>query len=155
MHVYKLATIKSLDVAGTSFSDIPTVLWAKQKDVGADGNIGLPILRRFRLLVDLPHNRVLFAPPIDTATPFDANHPGWTRAPDPAGEKVLYAAPGSPAETAGLKADDLIITIDGMKVQGWQAQAGLSSWIYGAPGRRVHLGLLVGAARSLTFEKYF
>jgi len=155
MHVYKLATIKNLDVGGAHFADVPTVLWGEQKDEGADGNIGMPILRRFRLLVDLPHKRVLFAGPVDTDSPFEVNHTGLTLAPDPAGQKVLYVAPGSPAEAAGLKAGDLIVTIDGMKVDAWEARAGLPSWVDAAPGRQVRVGLPEGAERSLTFGKYF
>ena len=154
MSVAKLIDIKDLEVGGARFSQIPTILWSDQKAGPADGNIGLPILRRFHLMVDLPHGRVLFAPPVDATTPFDANHTGLTLAPGPAGEKVLYVAPDSPAQAAGLKAGDLIVTIDGMSIADWEARAG-ADWIYGAPGRNVRLGLAEGAARSLTFGVYF
>lgn len=155
MHVYKLADLKAIDVGGTEFTDIPAILEGKNKDVAADGNIGLPLLRRFRLLIDLPHSRVLFASPVDTKTPFDTNHSGLTLAPDPAGAKVLYVAPGSPGETAGLKADDIIVTIDGVSVKDWEIKADVSKWIYAAPGQQVRIGLLDGKERPLTFAKYF
>ena len=155
MHVYKLATIKSIDVAGSRFSGVPVVLWAKQKDVQADGNIGLPLLERFHLLVDLPHSRVLFAAPVDTVSAFNANHTGLTLAPDAAGARILYVAPGSPADGAGLKSGDVIVALDAMKIADWEARRGLQNWIYGEPGARLRVGLASGKVLPLTLAAYF
>ena len=53
------------------------------------------MLDRFHLTVDYPHDRVLFAPPVDTAAPFAVNRAGLALQPMQAGAKVLSVASDS------------------------------------------------------------
>lgn len=155
MHVYKTTNRKVITAGEVGFTAVPTVLEGKTENVAFDGYIGLPILRRFHLLVDLPHNRVLFDQPVDRTKAFDTNHTGLTLAPDPEGAKVLYVALGSPADIAALKAKDLVTTLAGLKIKAWESNEGLTNWIYAMPCRHVRIGLQSGVTVPLMFDKYF
>ena len=156
--VVKLTMITALSVGGTSFGGVPTTLEdtrsAMAKSGRLDGNLGLPVYSRFRLIVDEPHNRVLFAPPVDTAAPFEVSHAGLSLQSGPSGSEVLYVAPGSPGEAAGLKIHDMIVTVDGVAV-GRAYRGGRPYWVYGRPGTKLKIGLASGHSTVLTLGTYF
>lgn len=159
-NVSRLTTIRSLNIGGTTLADVPTTLDDTSSSMARsgrlDGNLGLPVYSRFRLLVDEPHGRVWFAPPVDATRPFAVNHSGLTLQSSPSGAKVLYVAPGSPGEIAGLKTDDMIVTVDGSPEQrAPQNNRLIHEWIYGAPGTTLKIGLASGQMKALALASYF
>ena len=112
MSVRGLTLIGDLTLAGFSFKDLPATLdhsaAQEARDAPLDGNIGIRVLGRFHLIVDYPHGRVLFAPPVDRTTPFAINRAGLSLQPTQMGAKVLYVAPGSPAAAVGFSVGDVI-----------------------------------------------
>ena len=121
VNIDKLARIGRVIVAGVTFRDVPATLNGRQTEAArseaVDGNIGLPLLSRSRLIVDFPHDRLLFVPPADTRTPFEIDRTGLSMQPIAAGWQVLYVAPATPAARAGVREGDIIARVDGRPMQ--------------------------------------
>lgn len=157
--VVTLTTIRALRVGGADFGGVPATLEdtrsAMARSGRLDGNLGLPVYSRFRLIVDEPHDRVLFAPPVDTATPLEVGHAGLSLQSGPSGSEVLYVAPGSPGAAAGLKAHDMIVTVDGVAIGRARHDGRPDDWVYGRPGTTLKIGLASGHTTLLTLGTYF
>ena len=154
MSVQKIAMIGTVDLGGARFAHVPSRLEdsPSSKDAASgllDGNIGMGVLNRFHLIIDFPHQKVLFAPPVDKVTPFHVNHSGLTLQPGIAGSKVLHVAAGSPADLAGLAVGDIIIAVNE------QVTSQATSWQYGPVGQVIRLGLGDGTIKTLTLATYF
>lgn len=153
-------TIKSLTFGGVEFRDIPTVLSAPgAAAVDSDrtfGNIGLPIISRFRLITDYPRDKLYLVPQADAAAkPFPKDRSGLQIVAQPDRLKVAYVAPGSPAEKAGWTAGEEIVAVDGRAIGADYAGSDLSKWRSGDAGRTVELTLADGTKRKLTLATYF
>jgi hypothetical protein len=97
----------------TSFPDSGDV--RSRTEVPRNGNIGFELLKRFSLIIDYPHQRLLLRPNTNFREPFEhdmcgldllATGPGYRRF------LVLRVAPGSPAAAAGLAADEELMAIN-------------------------------------------
>lgn len=155
MSVQKVTMLRTVDVGGERFTEVPSRLEDRQSSLDArsgflDGNIGMGILSRFHLAVDFAHHRVLFAPPVDVDTRFRVNHAGLTLQPGSTGSKVLYVAPKSPAAIADINIGDVIVAVDGDK-----AAATGGAWQDGTIGRTMLLRLADGQEKSVTLKRYF
>lgn len=83
---------------------------------GAAGNIGGLILRRFKVIFDYPHKRMILEPGAGFNEPFDFDMSGLgliTDAPDFKTVRISRVMEESPASEAGLKTDDVILEVDG------------------------------------------
>ena len=156
-----IAMVRSVTLGGVMFTAVPTTFQDMKSSAARlqklDGNIVMPILSRFRLIADFPRDRVLLAPPVDTAKPFDINRTGLTLEPTSTGAKVLYVAPRSPGSKAGLNVNDIIVSVNGdpltskaVSRDGMQA-----SWRFGTPGETRRLVLADGQVKKLTLAEYF
>lgn len=155
MSVQKLAMLRTITLGGATFRVIPSRLEDRESSQDArsgdlDGNIGMGVLSRFHLIVDFPHHRVLFAPPVDVDTPFRVNHAGLTLQPGSTGSKVLYVAPKSPAAIAGISVGNVIVAVDGRSAAG-----GDGAWQTGPIGRTVKLRLADGQEKTVILARYF
>jgi hypothetical protein len=84
------------------------------EDMGV--NLGGNILRRFKLIVDYPHNRVILEPNRHFHEPFRGDASGLVlTAEGPQFKRVLVhgVVESSPAEKAGMKEGDIITALDG------------------------------------------
>jgi C-terminal processing protease CtpA/Prc len=68
--------------------------------------------------------------------------------------RVVHVMRGSPAETGGWKAGELICSADGVAVAE-DVKDGLVEWTVGTPGRIVRIGLCDGSERSLTLANFY
>ena len=69
--------------------------------------------------------------------------------------RVVYVAPGSPAEAAGWKAGEQVTAIDGKPIGAGYNGSDQSLWLYGAAGKAVTLKTADGAVRKLVLKDYF
>lgn len=101
----------------TSFPDAADV--HRRIDVPRNGNIGYELLKRFSLVIDYPHRRLLLRPNTKFYEPFEHDMSGLDLL--AAGEDyrrflVLRVLPGSPAATAGLEADEELLSVNFLPV---------------------------------------
>jgi membrane-associated protease RseP (regulator of RpoE activity) len=102
-------------VAGTDLRSVPALVMSLPDNASA--NVGLPILRRFAMTLDLGKSRLWLTP--DAAAierPFERNRLGAALEPQEEGLKILHVALNSPAAAAGLAVGDVIVEIDGRRV---------------------------------------
>jgi hypothetical protein len=153
MHEKPLAVLSTVTFGGVDFKNVPTVF--DKSDASAlsgdrsVGNIGLPMLSRFRMMTDYPNNRLHLIPLRDAQRPFPKNRAGVRAVGSGQEARVAYVSPGSPGEAAGVKAGDVIRLVNG------RPAAEATGWETGDAGQAVTLTLADGATRSLTLKDYF
>ncbi|WP_415643969.1 aspartyl protease family protein [Sphingomonas antarctica] len=149
-----IATVARVQVGTSILGPLPVELHAPQDgaDSGrSDGNLGLPLLSRFHLIVDLPHQRVWLVGAGDTTTPFRKDRSGLALLPGGGGAQVLHVGTGSPAQKLGLKVGDSIVTIDDASA----GSPGIGDWRSAPPGTAYRLGLADGRKVTLVLADYF
>lgn len=97
----------------TSFPDAADV--HRRVDVPRNGNVGFELLKRFSLIVDYPHQRLLLRPNAQYSQAFEYDMCGLdllATGPDYRRYLILKVEPNSPAALAGLAADEELISIN-------------------------------------------
>jgi hypothetical protein len=97
----------------TSFPDLGDV--HSRVEVPRNGNVGFELLKRFSLIIDYPHQRLLLRPNAHFREPFEHDMCGldlMATGPNLRRYLVLRVAPGSPAAAAGLEADEELVSIN-------------------------------------------
>ena len=154
-----VATLKTVRFAGVTFSGVPAQLDAPNPERDTDrvaGNIGMPILKRFRMMIDFQNNRMFVIPIADrVGKPFDRDRSGLRAVQD--GDKLVirHVSKGSPAEAVGWKEGDAIVDIDGQAIGPQFASSPLSLWSWRPQGTVVTLTMADGTVRKLTLADYF
>lgn len=153
----RAGTVARIEVAGYPLQDVPIVFDEGRVGAMADrvngGNLGAGILSRFRVIFDVPHDRIVLEPG-DLQAPFPRDRSGlqarWT------GEhlEVVHVAPGSPAAEAGWEVGDRIVSIDGMEV-GPDTRLELRGWNERPEGTRVTLVDASGQRRVMELRDYY
>jgi len=126
--VTRPVTFLSQQASGTSAS----------KDVA--GNVGFGVLHRFTLTFDYPHALIYFEPNAQWSAPDLADRSGLRVVRSGQGFKIQYVAEGSPAALAGLKAGDLILSVDGAPCAGMSSDH-LKGLLKGPVGTQLKLAL--------------
>lgn len=154
-----VGTLKTAEFAGYTFPDmpaafIPTSLAGTKSEVIA-GDLGLPILARFRLIIDYSHNRV-YAIPYANAIhePLAKDRLGLWLNKGAAGVTVEFVAPNSPAQLAGFKTGDKVGLIDGKPADAW-SEAALTDLRYAANGKSLSFTMRDGSLRQVKLADYF
>ncbi len=100
---------------------IPCALSANTSGAYADptfaGTIGEGIYTRYHMIIDYPHRRLVFEQAAKSAKPFEERR-GYGLTLIATGDdlhtyNITAVRPGSPAEAAGFKKDDIIAGLDG------------------------------------------
>jgi hypothetical protein len=93
---------------------------------GKAGNIGSAILRHFKVIFDYSRSRMILEPNRQFDAPFEQDMSGLSlvsESPTFSVVRVLRVLPHTPAEEAGLKAGDEIVTFGGRPVGDYQLSA--------------------------------
>lgn len=156
----KVITVKSLTFAGHTFHDVPAALSLPgAQAVDSDrsfGNVGLPVYSRFRLMTDYPHDRLYLVPNAEGLdAPFRRDRSGLNVVKEGRGLRVLFVAPGSPAQAAGWKAGEIITAVNGHGIADDYDGSELSHWNEGEAGQTVTLTLADGTVRRLVLRDYY
>lgn len=111
------ARATSVSIGLVTFDKPIIASFATSRGAGGDtviaGMIGNEILRRFRITFDCPHRRMFLAPNETSNRPFEVDMSGLGFGPS---YRIFSVVPGSVAEKAGLKVDDVITKLDGEPV---------------------------------------
>jgi membrane-associated protease RseP (regulator of RpoE activity) len=119
------------------------------------GDIGMPILSRFRLIVNYSRQRLYAIPYGDvTRRPFSQDRLGLVLVAGDAACETRFVAPHSPAEAAGFAVGDKIASIDGRPCATWP-QSVLSDLRYRPAGTTVALTMANGSVRRVLLADYF
>lgn len=154
------ATVRTLTFGGVTFRDVPAVFYADDGDTAESnrtlGNIGMPILNRFRMTTDFSRDRIWLTPVAERVdAPFPKDRTGLLAPPPKDGRtEVLLVAPGSPAEAAGFRKGDVLTGVDGKALK--DLDAGALQALRGRPaGTSVTFTLEGGATRTLVLKDYY
>jgi hypothetical protein len=153
-------TLRNVVFARESFTDVPVNLTAAaattENSTRVQGNIGLPILRRFRVITDFPDASVFVVPTQhDLHLPFAKNRTGLTLSLDGDTLRIDHISPSSPAEIAGLRLGDRIAKVDAIAITRKRSLDDQTRWEYGSSGQRVSLMLSDGVRHSVLLRDYF
>jgi C-terminal processing protease CtpA/Prc len=121
------------------------------------GGVGLPLLERFDLLIDYPHNRMYATPHNDAATAsFFKDRLGMIvgRKQYHSAFAVVFVSPGSPAESAGFKVGEKISSIDDKTTQTLSIPAQVNLG-FTEPGRTFIFTMEDGRKRRVTAADFF
>ena len=137
-----------LSVAGTDLRSVPALVMTLPDNASA--NVGLPVLRRFAMTLDLGKGRLWLSP--DAAAierPFDRDRLGAALEPQEEGLKIVHLAINSPAAAVGLAVGDVIVEVDGRRVTR-ETRSELSKFGTGAAGESHRI--LTKAGRSIVLQ---
>lgn len=151
----EVASVDKLTVGQSTFHDVPVQV-PKTWSLDCPAVVGFPILRRMRMIIDYPHDRVEVLPIkslIDQPIRKDRSGIGARRLP---GDKVqiIHVARGSPAEAAGLRIGDEVIAINDEKLspEYFKNHPTVGDM---AAGTILYLTLSNGSTVKLTLADYF
>lgn len=115
--VYRIGDV---EIGGLHFHDVVATASHDEKGVFADpdlaGIIGGDLLRKFTVILDYPHKRVILEKTRNSDSPFLYDAAGVFLMSDGAKYdriRILRVVPGSPAAAAGLQKGDTIEMVDG------------------------------------------
>ncbi|UAJ12239.1 retropepsin-like aspartic protease [Glacieibacterium megasporae] len=123
-HPEIIATLRRIEFAGVTLNDVPAsftrdVVSASNSN-RVVGNLGLPVLARFRLLIDYPQDRLYAVPLADAgSSAFHKDRLGLSMSGENGVLMVQFVSPGSPAQAAGFKAGDQIAALNGEAAALW------------------------------------
>lgn len=130
--------------------DNPTVSYPDEEAVryainiaNRNGNLGSDILKRFTVIFDYPHNRLLLQPNGKYKDPFTYNMAGFdlsTPLPGTNFYMVVNVVEGSPANLVGLQAGDQLLHVNGRDCKEMKLQEVLEL-LEGKPGKKLKLRL--------------
>ncbi len=118
------ATLTAIRFGGVEFPGVPAgFLPVEASTPGARSTpavLGLPVLARFHLWIDFPHDALHLRP--DAArlrSSFARDRLGLTLEAEPGVLRVIHVAAGSPAAAAGFRVGELLAAIDGRAAASW------------------------------------
>jgi hypothetical protein len=112
----RLSLLKELQIGTYKFKKVPTYLFEDEYNVLAyprrAGLIGNDILRHFNLIINYPQREIYLMPNGHFRDPFDYSYTGLTLYSLDGEVFVDDIVKGSPADKAGLKNGDVVMSID-------------------------------------------
>jgi hypothetical protein len=158
-HWETVVTLDHLGFAGVDFSHMPIALVPESElpPVPISGGVGLPLLSKFRLLIDYSHNR-LYAIPDAAAvkTPIPKDRIGLVLGKEKVGHNfgVTFVSPHSPAAVAGFRKGDKIALIDGKPFDAWALEE-IVKFQLAAAGTTHTFTMADGTVRRVTAADFF
>jgi hypothetical protein len=157
--VETVATLHRAKFAGVTLMNMPAAFIptsiAGTTSIMISGDIGLPVLSRFRLVIDYPHDRLYATPYADAAqAPLPKDRLGLVLKKDDATFTVQFVAPNSPSQAAGFKVGDKITKIDGKQPTAW-TEASIVDLKYGVNGSSLGFTMQDGNVRHVKLADYF
>lgn len=155
----RLATTFMVDrteVAGLGVDVIPALAVADWLSASTVGNIGLPLLAQFDVVLDFAAGRLWLHALAPSRRPaMLEDHSGFGLAASTDALTVVHVAAGSPAARDGWVIGDRIVAVDGRAIDNTYTQGALWRWRFGPVGRHVKLTVDGGAVREIRLADYY
>lgn len=154
LHGARMVSMPKVVLAGQTFEGVPAML----SDTGSSDepaqmtNVGIGLLKQFRVDLDLGHDRIYLAPRAD-APAFDHDRAGARFELSGLALKVRFVSPQGPAAAAGLKVGDEIVAIDGRHIAADYYRE--PDWTRGPAGKTVALSRADGRTLKITLADYY
>ncbi|NDK54381.1 aspartyl protease family protein [Pontibacter fetidus] len=145
----KIGRLNSMSIGRYEFADLPAsypdeeAIRVALKVANRNGNLGSDILKRFTVIFDYPHNRLVLLPNRKYKQPFSYNIAGFEVSTPMPGFKVYVVSnvsKNSAAQQAGIKAGDQLISINGQDCQEMDLN-NILDMLEGRPGQQLRLTL--------------
>jgi hypothetical protein len=138
----KQGVIKQVRIGPYRFRNVPTYIFDDQYNVTSypylGGLIGNDLLRRFNIILNYEKRDIHLLPNSHFKDVFDYSYTGIGMYVIDGEIRVVDVMPGSPAEQAGLKSDDIIMAVENNFSQSIQAYKNLLQ----SPGQRLKILVL-------------
>jgi len=115
-----------------------------ESDIYVAGNVGAGILKRFNIVWDYPHLQIFFERNKNYGEREIFDRAGLWANLDAHGFTVVDVYSGGPAEGAGLREGDEIVSVDGRAAGAEMSLPEFRQYLKGAPGTTVTLNILRG-----------
>jgi predicted aspartyl protease len=138
---------------------VPTSVWdiidLPSSSAEGDGTVGFGFLKNFNIIIDYSRRRVWLENWTGKTSSEDEGETGIIAAPDRAGDvRVVAVAPESPADKAGIKRGDKLLSMDGSDLDNHYTYRKLRQMLSGPVGSKVKLAVSSGGSvKRLELER--
>ena len=105
-HPHRSSNLPSLTIAGVTFKNVPASVGPDRRDETI--GIGIEVMKRFNLVLDLSRDRIWMTPNSKVAEPFRKDRAGIGTYSNTWPKAITYVSPGSPADRAGFRTGEVI-----------------------------------------------
>lgn len=152
----KILMVRDLTIGPAGVVGLPALGIDNWLSVDTVGNIGLPLIAQFDVMLDVTAGFVWFRrPPSRHRLPMLKDRSGLGLAGSADALTVVHVALSSPASAAGWVAGERIVAINGHPVDPSYTRGSLWAWRFDAAGTVVKLELAGGSMRELTLADYY
>lgn len=156
VQIVKTFTADKVKLGALQVASIPALAHARWSSESTVGNIGMPLLGQFDIVLDLSQGRLWLRPiPLQARLPMLKDRSGLGLAASPSDLTVVHVAIGSPAAQAGWTAGERIVAVNGAQIDSAYTRGSLWQWRYGHAGERITLRLADGKMRTLKLADYY
>jgi hypothetical protein len=149
-------TLPTAALAGSTVTDIPSMVIDGWLSSSAIGNIGLPLLAQFDIVLDVGAKTLwVHVPQFNRRSLMLKERSGLGVAASPNGLTVAHVASGSPAAAGGWTTGERIVAINGQRVDASYTRGSLWRWRFQPAGHVVSLTLADGHERKITLDDYY
>ncbi|TFI59771.1 hypothetical protein E2493_02735 [Sphingomonas parva] len=144
------------EIGGLPVGSIPTLIVDNWLSVSAVGNIGLPLLAQYEMVLDMAANELWLRPPSSrSAVEMLKDRSGLGLAVSGDALTVVHLAKGSPAARGGWSVGDRIRRVNGKAIDATYTRGSLWHWRYDPAGTRVSLSVESSRPREMILEDYY
>lgn len=156
VQIVKPFTADKVSLGALSLASVPALALDRWTSASTVGNVGLPLLGQFDIVLDVSQGRLwLRSAPPQARLPMLKDRSGLGLAPSATDLTVVHVASGSPAAQAGWGVGEHVVAVNGRPIDGSYTRGLLWQWRYGQAGTRVTLKLADGTTRTLRLADYY
>jgi len=149
-----LGRVDGVRFGSKSFDKVPVMFEPEPLVLGDEARIGMKLLDRFNVFLDMGQRVMILSPRSVPPTPDPVTMSGIQGAWSDAGLQIVHVMKGSPAEALRLRAGDRICSIDGTKITA-DERSPLRKWSLGPAGKVISLTMCDGRTLPITLREFY